>query len=73
MQRYGVSVDILNTPELDSGFIPLLKYNRAFLKDAKKPVSVAWSGRTDRCPPIIPSSTAQMKCWRQIATISSAS
>ncbi|MDD6044885.1 MAG: ROK family protein [Clostridia bacterium] len=41
MQRYGVSVDILNTPELDSGFIPLLKYNRAFLKDAKKPVSVA--------------------------------
>ena len=41
MERYGVSVDIKNIPELDPGFIPLLKYNQAFLKDAKKPFSIA--------------------------------
>ena len=41
MERYGVSVNILNTPELDPGFIPLLKYNQAFLKEAKKPFSIA--------------------------------
>jgi len=41
MERYGISVQIKNVPALDAAFIPLLKYNRAFLEGAKKPVSIA--------------------------------
>lgn len=41
MNRYGVSVDIKNIPELDPEFTPLLKFNRAFLEHATKPVSIA--------------------------------
>jgi len=41
MERYGVSVEVKNVPVLDPEFIPLLKFNRAFLKNAKKPVSIA--------------------------------
>lgn len=41
MNCYGVSVDLKNIPELDPGFTPLLQFNRAFLKNATKPVSVA--------------------------------
>ncbi len=41
MERYGISVNIAHVPELDPEFIPILKFNEAFLKDAKKPVSIA--------------------------------
>ena len=41
MERYGVSVEVKNIPVLDPEFTPLLKFNRAVLKNAKKPVSVA--------------------------------
>lgn len=41
MNRYGVCVDIKNVPELDPEFTPLLKFNRAFLEHATKPVSIA--------------------------------
>lgn len=41
MERYNVNVEIKNKPILDPEFIPLLKYNQAFLADAKKPVSLA--------------------------------
>ncbi len=41
MERFGISVDVFNKPVLDPDFIPLLKFNRAFLKDATKPVSIA--------------------------------
>jgi len=41
MERYGISVQVKNIPALDPEFIPLLKYNRAFLAQAKKPVSIA--------------------------------
>ena len=41
MERYGISVQVKNAPVLDPEFIPLLKYNQAFLSDAKKPVSIA--------------------------------
>ena len=41
MERYGINVSIDHVPELDPGFIPMLRFNQAFLKDAKKPVSVA--------------------------------
>ena len=41
MERYGISVDVKNVPVLDPEFTPILKINRAFLKDAAKPVSIA--------------------------------
>jgi len=41
MERYGISVQVKNIPALDPEFIPLLKYNRAFLAQARKPVSIA--------------------------------
>ena len=41
MERFGISVEIKNAPILDPGFIPLLKFNQAFLADAKKPISIS--------------------------------
>ena len=41
MEHYGVSVQVKNSPVLDPEFIPLMKFNHAFLADAKKPVSIA--------------------------------
>ena len=41
MNRFGISVELKNVPVLDPEFMPLLKFNRAFLEGAKKPVSIA--------------------------------
>ena len=41
MERFGISVDVKNIPVLDPEFTPLLKFNRAFLKGAAKPVAIA--------------------------------
>ena len=41
MEHLGINVEVRNIPELDKEFIPLYLFNRAFLKDAKKPVGVA--------------------------------
>lgn len=41
MHRLGIDVKIKNAPKLDPQFIPVLKFNEAFLSDAKKPVSIA--------------------------------
>ena len=41
MNRYGISVELKNVPVLDPDFMPLLKFNRAFLEGATKPVSIA--------------------------------
>ena len=41
MERYGISVQVKNVPELDPQFMPILKYNQAFLANAKKPISIA--------------------------------
>ena len=41
MERYGISVQVKNAPKLDPEFIPLLKFNQAFLAGAAKPVSIA--------------------------------
>ena len=41
MRHFNIEVDIKNKPELDCGFIPLFKFNEAFLKTAKMPLSVA--------------------------------
>ena len=41
MKRFGISVDLKNVPKLDKDFLPMLRFNEAFLKDAKKPVGIA--------------------------------
>ena len=41
MKRFSFKIDIKNKPELDSGFIPLYKFNKTFLKTAKVPFSFA--------------------------------
>ena len=41
MNRYGINVEVKNKPVLDPEFTPLLKFNRAFLEGATKPVSIA--------------------------------
>jgi len=41
MTRCGIHVDVRNSPELDPGFIPLHKFNQAFLKTASMPFSYA--------------------------------
>ena len=41
MDRFGIRVELKNKPALDPDFIPLMQFNRAFLRDAKKPVGIA--------------------------------
>ena len=41
MNRYGIPVQCKHIPQLDKEFMPILKFNRAFLTNAKKPVSIA--------------------------------
>ena len=41
MNYLGINVPLKHVPALDPEFIPLVQFNRAFLKDAKKPVGVA--------------------------------
>ena len=41
MNLYGIEIDVKNRPLLDEGFIPVLKFNKAFLAKADKPVAVA--------------------------------
>ena len=41
MKHLGVEISVKNQPVLDPSFIPMGLFNEAFLKTAKKPVSVA--------------------------------
>ena len=41
MKRFGVEVNLKNIPCLDKEFMPILRFNRAFLESAAKPFSVA--------------------------------
>ena len=41
MKHLGIDVSVKNMPELDPGYIPLEKFNRAFLSGADKPLDVA--------------------------------
>ena len=45
MEFLGVNLDIKNLPELDPEFIPLHKFNEAFLRGAEKPVGIALEQR----------------------------
>ena len=41
MNRFGINVELKHIPSLDPDFIPLMRFNRAFLATAKKPVGIA--------------------------------
>ncbi|MCM1149426.1 MAG: ROK family protein [Butyricicoccus sp.] len=41
MNHLGIDINIKNLPPLDPGFIPIGKFNEAFLKNAKEPFDVA--------------------------------
>lgn len=41
MRFLGVEFEVSNLPELDPGFIPIYKFNQAYLAGAKKPVGIA--------------------------------
>ena len=41
MNRFGIPVELKNVPVLDPEFMPLMRFNRAFLADAKKPIGIA--------------------------------
>ena len=41
MNRFGVEVSLQHAPKLDPGYIPLYKFNQAFLKDAKQSLGLA--------------------------------
>lgn len=41
MKHLGIEVNIRHLPPLDPGFIPIGRFNEAFLKDAKEPFDVA--------------------------------
>ena len=41
MTFLGIEIAVENLPELDPAFIPLHKFNEAFLKTARKPVGIA--------------------------------
>ena len=47
MRHCGLEINIKNKPELDSGFIPMQKFNEAFLKTATSPFSLAFE-RNDK-------------------------
>ena len=41
MEHLGINVNVKNIPELDPKYIPLHKFNAAFLEGAKKPLGIA--------------------------------
>ena len=41
MNYLGLDISVSNVPELDPGFIPMNKFNAAFLAGAKKPIGIA--------------------------------
>jgi len=56
MDFLNVNVNVKNLPELDPGFIPLNKFNEAFLSTAAKPISLAVEragGQMARCDTFI--------------------
>ena len=52
MNRFGIQVELKHIPSLDPDFIPLMRFNRAFLASARKPVGIAVEradGQTASC------------------------
>ena len=69
MKHLGIEVSVKHVPELDPGFLPLGKFNAAFLKDAKQPLDVAVERAVARWPSIRPLSTAPRRWLRPTSTM----
>ena len=69
MDFLGVNLDIKNLPELDPEFIPLHRFNEAFLRGAEKPVGIA---RAARWPRSRHAYTARRRCTPPTAITSTA-
>ena len=41
MEFLGINLNIKNTPRFDAGYVPMAKFNAAFLAQARKPISIA--------------------------------
>ena len=41
MERFGFSVNLKNKPALDPDFLPLYRWEQAYLAGAKEPIAVA--------------------------------
>ncbi len=41
MNRYGIEVSLKHSPKLDPAYLPLYKFNQAFLRDARQPLGIA--------------------------------
>ena len=41
MKRYGIALELAHVPPLDPDFLPLHRFNQAFLAEAREPVSIA--------------------------------
>ena len=41
MNRYGIEVSLRHSPKLDPAYLPLYKFNQAFLRDARQPLGIA--------------------------------
>jgi predicted NBD/HSP70 family sugar kinase len=40
MEYLGINIEVKNTPQYDPGFIPMAKFNHAFLAQAKQPIAI---------------------------------
>jgi len=49
MERCGIKVNIKNVPELDKQFIPMSLFTKAFLQNAKKPISICVQRNDQLC------------------------
>ncbi len=72
MNYLGIEVPVANTPELDPGFIPLGKFFDAFLKDARRPLSLAVERAGGEVACTTPSYTALPTWPRPTVTTSTA-
>ena len=73
MEFLGVNLDIKNLPEpRDPEFIPLHKFNEAFLRGARSPSASRWSARAARWPQSRRAYTARRKCTPPTAITSTA-
>ena len=69
MNRYGIQFQVKNSPSLDPEFMPILKFNRAFLQSAKKPVSFAVERSNGQVAVCNTLSTAPPRCVRLTTTM----
>lgn len=70
MERFGIKFAVKNPPKLDPDFMPMLKFNRAFLQTARKPLGIALErsdGQTAVCETFIHGTPEMLQADRYYA------